>query len=81
MKIPYALADCEPMWIPAVVVFGGNGWSPGVQHLLQGSRHAVALEVDGHGEVTDSSELDAFLAQQLRVWDIALRGKRPVAAG
>jgi hypothetical protein len=77
-KIPYALADCEAMWIPAAVVFGGNGWSVGVQHLLQGSRHAVALEVDGQGRVSDSSELDAFLAQHFRVWEVALKGKKPV---
>ncbi len=78
-KIPYALADCEAMWIPATVVFGGDGWSPGVRHLLQGSRHAVALEVDGRGRVKNSRELDAFLAQHFKVWEVALQGKRPVA--
>jgi len=77
-KIPYALADCEAMWIPATVVFGGDGWSAGVRHLLQGSKYAVALEVDGRGRVRSSRELDAFLAQQFKVWEVALKGKRPV---
>ena len=80
-KIPYALADCEAMWIPAAVVFGGDGWSPGVRHLLQGSRHAVALEVDARGGVRNSRELDAFLAQQFKVWDVALKGKKPFPGG
>jgi hypothetical protein len=79
-KIHYALADCAAMWIPAVVVYGGPGWSLGVRHTLEASRHAVRAEVNSAGQVGESAELDSFLAAQFGLWATILKNKKPVAA-
>lgn len=34
-KIPYALKDVAAMWVPAVIVYSGDGWSDGVRHMLR----------------------------------------------
>src|SRR5262245_18765362 len=41
-KIPYALQDLEALWIPGCLVYGGEGWSKGVLHTLEGSKLAVS---------------------------------------
>jgi hypothetical protein len=79
-KIHYALADCAAMWIPAVVVYGGAGWSLGVRHTLEASRHAVRAEVDAAGRISESAELDSFIAAQFGLWSTILKHKKPVAA-
>jgi hypothetical protein len=78
-KMHYALSDCEAMWIPAVVVYGGVGWSTGVRHALDAHRHAVRVEVGDAGDMTDTAELDSFIAQQFGLWSFVLKGKTPVA--
>ncbi len=78
-KIHYALADCAAMWIPCVVVYGGPGWSLGVRHTLEASRHAVRAEVL-NGEIRESAELDTFVAAQFGLWATILKDKKPVAA-
>lgn len=78
-KIHYALADCAAMWIPAVVVYGGSGWSLGVRHTLEASRHAVRAEVDAGGLIAESAELDSFIAAQFGLWTTILKTKKPVA--
>lgn len=77
-KIHYALADCAAMWIPAVVVYGGNGWSPGVRHTLQASRHAVRFDVHTGGKPADTEELDAFLASTFGLWPLVLARRQAV---
>lgn len=77
-KIHYALADCAAMWIPAVVAYGGGGWSPGVRHTLEASRHAAKCEVDEAGRVSDAKELVAFVAAAFDLWPLVLRNKTPV---
>lgn len=79
-KIHYALADCAAMWIPAIVVYGGAGWSLGVRHTLEASRHAARAEVDAGGQIAESAELDSFIAAQFGLWSTVLKGKKPVAA-
>ena len=78
-KIHYALADCAAMWIPAVVVYGGAGWSLGVRHTLEASRHAVRAEVAATGLIAESAELDSFIAAQFGLWAAILKNKKPVA--
>lgn len=77
-KIHYSLADCAAMWLPAVVVYGGSGWSVGVRHTLEASRHGVKCEVDSAGNVVDSDELDAFIASIFELWKPILGNKKPV---
>jgi hypothetical protein len=77
-KIHYALADCAAMWIPAVVAYGGNGWSPGVKHTLEASRHAVRFEVQAGGKAVDTRELDAFLASIFGLWPLVLADRQAV---
>lgn len=79
-KIHYALADCAAMWIPAVVVYGGPGWSLGVRHTLEASRHAVRAEPGKDGQISKSAELDSFIAAQFGLWTTVLKNKKPVAA-
>ena len=78
-KIHYALADCAAMWIPAVVVYGGRGWSAGVRHTMQASRHAVAFDAGSDGTVLNSTELDSFIASAFGLWPTILKGRTPVA--
>ncbi len=78
-KIPYALQDCAAMHIPATVVYAGEGWSPGVRHLLAGSPHAVEVAVMGPDVLSDSRELDVFLAEVFGFWELVVAGKPQVA--
>lgn len=79
-KIHYSLADCAAMWLPAAVVYGGGGWSIGVRHTLEASRHAVRCEIDEAGAVVESEGLDSFLASIFEVWKPILGNKKPVVA-
>jgi hypothetical protein len=81
-KIHYALADCAAMWIPAVVVYGGGGWSSGVRHTLESSRFAVQCEVDANGKIIteQARELDVFLASVFQIWKLIL-GKKQAVTG
>lgn len=77
-KIPHALADCEAMYVPAAVVYGGRGWSPGVLALLRSSRFAVACDLAVDGALGATDDLDAYVAQIFGLWDVLLSGRDPV---
>jgi hypothetical protein len=78
-KIPYALQDMAAMPMPGLIVYAGDGFSPGVVHLLEGSEvSARCLPAEGQS-VADSAtrELDHQLAMRFRWWDVLTDGKQP----
>ncbi|MGH1344679.1 MAG: PD-(D/E)XK nuclease superfamily protein [Nannocystales bacterium] len=76
-KIDYALRDLEAMWIPGVLVYTGDGWSPGVMHTLQGSKLAADCRPDKSLQRTRHPlELDYVLASVFGFWDLVLDPKR-----
>lgn len=77
-KIPYALQDCAAMHVPATVVYSGDGWSEGVQHLLAGSAYAVGVSVMGPDVIAEARELDVFLAEVFGFWEVVVAGRSEV---
>lgn len=76
-KIPYALQDIEAMWIPGCLVYGGEGWSKGVLHTLEGSRFAVYCQPDKSLRRTKQTlELDHVISAVFGFWDLVLPAKR-----
>ncbi len=76
-KILYALEDCRAMPIPALIVWAGAGWSDGTVRLLRASGLAVEVHLNtAKGEVTEATELEAFVAVQFGLWKRFLNGKR-----
>jgi hypothetical protein len=72
-KIPYALQDIEAMWIPGCIAYGGSGWSKGVLHTLEGSRHAVACEPEEDLARTKKTlELDHVIGAVFGFWDLVI---------
>lgn len=78
-KIPYALDDLAAMHVPAFLCYAGEGFSPGIRHMLAASRRAAAcmpnevLEPDD-----DTRELDHVLATTFGWWDLVVRGRVPL---
>jgi hypothetical protein len=76
-KIPYALQDIAAMWIPGCLAYGGNGWSRGILHTLEGSRFAVACNpTDSLERTRKTLELDHVIGAVFGFWDIVLPGER-----
>jgi hypothetical protein len=76
-KIPYALQDMVAMPMPGLIVYAGDGFSPGVVHLLEASEvSAWCLPVNGQSHSdTATRELDHQLAMRFGWWDILTEGK------
>ncbi len=77
-KIPYALDDLRALHEPAFVVYGGEGFSQGVIHLLQGSPDAAYCLPDfslAPSKVT--LELDHAVATTFHWWDAVIKTKKP----
>lgn len=70
-KIPYALQDLEALWIPGCLVYAGRGWSRGVLHQLEASRHAAHClpERPGLQRTKATRELDYILAATFGFWE------------
>jgi len=70
-KIPYALLDLEALWVPGCLVYAGRGWSRGVLHQLEGSRHAAFClpERPGLQRSKATRELDYILAATFGFWE------------
>ena len=78
-KIPYTLADLDAMRVPACVVYAGDGFSAGIQHMLAASP-AAAYCMPNRLEMRPSEatrELDHILAATFGWWDVVLGNKRP----
>jgi len=78
-KIPYALSDLEHLAMPVCLVYSGEGFSQGVQHMLAASRIAAQCTPnrDTHAPSDATRELDAALAVTFRWWDLVVRGRAP----
>ncbi len=82
-KVPYTLKDSEAMQMAAYVVYGGEGFSKGITHMLEASElacHAVPLNNDETklGRTATTKELDQILAMNFSWWDIFTQGKTPL---
>jgi hypothetical protein len=81
-KIPYTLDDMKALPMAGCVAYGGDGFSPGVVHMLQGSELAAYCMPDESALASsrDTRELDHLLAMHFCWWDLIVAGKRPFAA-
>jgi hypothetical protein len=82
-KVPYTLQDSEAMQMDAYVVYGGEGFSKGITHMLEASEiacYAVPLDNDetNFSRTTNTRELDQILAMRFSWWDIFTQGKNPL---
>lgn len=78
-KIPYTLNDLASLQMEGCVVYAGDGFSTGVQHMLQSSELAAYCMPDP-ADLTSrplTRELDHYLAMHFKWWDILVRGKQP----
>jgi hypothetical protein len=73
-KIPYALQDLEALWVPGCLVYAGKGWSRGVLHSLEASRHAAYClpERTTLNRSKHTHELDHMLAATFGLWEQVL---------
>ena len=79
-KIPYALDDVRALPMAGCVVYAGQGFSAGVQHMLAASPHAAyCLPLPGQSETTsDTRELDHMLAVHFGWWDVLVDRSRAI---
>ncbi len=82
-KIPYALDDVKAMWMPACIVYAGEGFSQGVLHMLQGSEFSAYClpEPTTLNHNSNTKELDHILASVFGWWDIILANKNSFDIG
>jgi len=81
-KIPYALQDLEALWMPGFLVYAGKGWSRGVLHTLEASRHAAYCLPDKQlGRTRTTRELDHLLAAIFGFWDQVLPASKRLKRG
>jgi hypothetical protein len=72
-KIPYTIEDLRAMRMPGCVVYAGDGFSQGVQHMLRASEMAAYCLPDPDGSRSASTrELDHVLAMTFGWWDVVL---------
>lgn len=77
-KIPYALADLAQLGMPVCLVYAGEGFSQGIQHMLAASPIAAQCLPDASLAPTEATrELDAALAMTFKWWDLVVRGRAP----
>ena len=78
-KIPYALQDLAQLGMPACLVYAGEGFSPGVAHMLAASPlTAYCLPDPRELESNEATrELDAAFARTFRWWDLVVAGRTP----
>ena len=77
-KIPYALQDLAQLGMPACLVYAGEGFSPGIAHMLAASPLTAYCWPEAPFASTEATrELDAALARTFRWWDLVVAGKSP----
>jgi hypothetical protein len=78
-KIPYALDDLAALRISACLCYAGDGFSPGIRHLLAASHLAAACLPDETLAPTIATrELDHILAMTFGWWDLVVGDRTPV---
>ncbi len=85
-KIPYTIQDSNAMQMDAFVVYGGEGFSKGIFHMLEASELACHAEpsnnVDNdYNRTSNTKELDQILAMRFKWWDIFTVGRDKIVAG
>lgn len=77
-KIPYTLADLRALQMGGCVTYAGNGFSPGVVHMLEASELAAYCLPDPATLKASRTtrELDHLLAMHFGWWDILVAGRR-----
>ncbi len=80
-KIPYALEDVRALPMAGCIAYAGQGFSPGVLHMLAASPHAAYClpAADQALTTSDTKELDHVLSVHFGWWDVLVDKKRPVA--
>ena len=70
-KIPYALQDLAALWVPGCLIYAGRGWSRGVLHSLEASRHSAYClpERPALARTKQTRELDFILAATFGFWE------------
>lgn len=77
-KIPYALEDLRQLGMPSCLVYAGEGFSPGVLHMLAASPDTAYCLPDPSCVSTDATrELDAAFARTFQWWDLVVAGRTP----
>ena len=73
-------SDLRALPLTGCIVYAGQGFSSGVQHMLGASPHAAyCLPAPGQAESTvDTWELDHLLAVHFGWWDVLVGRKKPV---
>ena len=79
-KIPYALNDAQSMQMDKYVVYGGDGFSKGVKHMLEAHELACYAKPRNMQEAdfrrtADTRELDHILAMKFNWCDIVVFNK------
>lgn len=82
-KVPYTLNDSKAMQMDAYVVYGGDGFSKGITHMLEANElacHAVPKDDDDQNfqQTANTKELDQILAMKFSWWDLFTEGKTPL---
>lgn len=82
-KVPYTLKDSEAMQMDAYVVYGGEGFSKGITHMLEANELACYAMPQDNDEnnfsrTISTRELDQILAMKFSWWDIFTNGKTPL---
>lgn len=80
-KIPYALEDLTALRIPACLVYAGEGFSPGIRHMMAASHLAAGCLPPPALEPCEATrEFDHILAMAFEWWDLVVRGRVPWTA-
>jgi hypothetical protein len=71
------------MQMDSYVVYGGEGFSKGITHMLEASELACFAFPQNNDEnnfdkTTNTRELDQLLAMKFSWWDIFTQGKQPI---
>jgi hypothetical protein len=82
-KIPYTLDDIAALQMGGCIAYAGDGFSPGVIHMLEASELAAYClpAREDLAPTRSTRELDHLLAMHFRWWDILTAGKKPYAPG
>lgn len=82
-KILYSITDAKAMQMDCYIVYGGDGFSKGVVHMLESSELCCMAQPEE--DVTNLTagtsrtiELDHILAMRFNWWDIVTRGRNPL---
>jgi hypothetical protein len=82
-KVPYTLEDARAMQMDCYVVYGGDGFSAGIVHMLEASELACFAEPKNENlqdffQYENTKEIDQLLAMKFSWWDVFTENKTPI---